>query len=189
MSKSITETLCTPLTNDWGDGVTGFWVILFVFSKIPELVDTAFIVARNKPLIFLNWYHRVTVLLYCFHAHGTEAPQALYFVAMNYSVHALMYGYYCLVALCMKPKWPPPIVITSMQLLQMVVGVAVQVASMIKYARDDAANGACPLNGATAAACTAMYASCFVLFFKFMVDRFVLSPRNARQKKRVEKVA
>jgi hypothetical protein len=66
------------------------WVQLFILSKIPELIDTVFIVQRKRPLIFLHWYHHVTVLLYCWHSYATEASQALYFVAMNYSVHAVM---------------------------------------------------------------------------------------------------
>ena len=35
---------------------------------------------------FFLRYHHVTVLLYCWHAYATEASQALYFVAMNYTV-------------------------------------------------------------------------------------------------------
>jgi hypothetical protein len=83
-------TICTVPTTDWGRGTTGFWVTMFIMSKIPELGDTLFIVLRKKPLIFLHWYHHVTVLLYCWHAFVTEAGSGLYFVAMNYSVHAIM---------------------------------------------------------------------------------------------------
>ena len=58
-----------------------------------------FVIARKKPLIFLHWYHNVTVLLYCWHSYATLAPQELYFVVMNYTVHTAMYGYYRLMAL------------------------------------------------------------------------------------------
>jgi elongation of very long chain fatty acids protein 6 len=85
------DTICTPPDHEWGVGATGLWVQLFILSKIPELIDTFFIVQRKRPLIFLHWYHHVTVLLYCWHSYSTEASQALYFVAMNYSVHAVMY--------------------------------------------------------------------------------------------------
>ena len=44
---------------------------------------------------------------------------------MNYSVHAIMYGYYCLMALRMKPKWMNPFFITVAQISQMIVGVSV----------------------------------------------------------------
>merc|ERR1719271_634156 len=130
---SLEDTLCKPPVFMYGLGATGFWVQLFIFSKIPELFDTIFIVLRKKPLIFLHWYHHVTVLLYCFHAYKTEAPQALYFVAMNYSVHAVMYGYYCLMALRIMPKWFSAGLITLAQISQMIIGVAVQVAAMIIY--------------------------------------------------------
>ena len=80
----------------------------------------------------------MTVLLYCWHSYATEAPQALYFIAMNYAVHAVMYGYYMLMALALKPAWLPPVVVTLLQLAQMVVGVAVQAAAMRAHARDPA---------------------------------------------------
>ena len=98
-ANSFLETISTEPSASWGVGATGLWVQLFIFSKIPELVDTFFIVARQRPLLFLHWYHHVTVLLYRMHFYAHESSQALYFVAMNYSVHAIMYGYYCLMAL------------------------------------------------------------------------------------------
>ncbi len=125
LTKSFTETVCIDPRNTWGKGSCGLWVMLFIFSKLPELVDTVFIVLRKRPLIFLHWYHHVTVLLFCWNAYATLAGTGLYFVAMNYSVHALMYGYYCLTALNMCPKSFPTILITMSQIAQMFVGTGV----------------------------------------------------------------
>jgi len=172
-SEDISATICTEPSSSWGAGATGLWVQLFIFSKIPELVDTYFIVARQRPLIFLHWYHHVTVLLYCWHSYATEASQALYFVAMNYSVHAMMYGYYCLMALKMAPPWLPPVVITMAQISQMFVGVAVQLAASYKYLTG--APG-CSVNGANVFWGGIMYASYFALFAKFAIDRYLRRP-------------
>eukprot|EP00606_Chrysophyceae_sp_TOSAG23-5_P001468 GSChrysophyteH2.ASY1.ANO1.261.1 assembled CDS len=119
------DTICIDPRTSWGHGPTGLWVMLFIFSKLPELVDTVFIVLRKRPLIFLHWYHHVTVLLFCWNAYATLAGTGLYFVAMNYSVHALMYGYYCLTALHLCPKSFPTILITLSQIAQMFVGTGV----------------------------------------------------------------
>jgi hypothetical protein len=94
-------------------------VQLFILSKIPELVDTVFLVLKRKPVIFLNWYHHITVLLFCWHSYVTEAAYGLFFIAMNYTVHAVMYGYFALMALKILPKWFPSWIITIMQISQM----------------------------------------------------------------------
>ena len=132
-TNSLVDNICgtnglDPESN-FGAFATGFWVQMFIFSKPFELFDTYFIVVRKRPLIFLHWYHHVTVLLFCWHSYSFEASTGLFFVAMNYSVHAIMYGYYCLMALRIKPKWINPFFITAAQVSQMVVGVTVSLLS------------------------------------------------------------
>ena len=168
-SEDLSDTMCRDPSQSWGVGATGLWVQLFIFSKLPELVDTYFIVARKRPLLFLHWYHHVTVLLYCWHSYATEASQALYFVAMNYSVHAIMYGYYCLMALKI-PTGIPPVLITAAQISQMIVGVAVQVYASVKYFT--AEEGTCHVNGANIFWGGLMYASYLFLFGQFAYNRY-----------------
>ena len=182
-ANSVLETISANPASSWGVGATGLWVQLFIYSKIPELVDTAFIVARQRPLLFLHWYHHVTVLLYCWHSYATEAPQALYFVAMNYTVHSIMYGYYCLMALKMKPAWLPPVIITVAQISQMVVGVAVQLGASYRwFTEGSGAPGTGLVNGANVFWGGVMYASYFLLFAKFAYDRyFVNSKKNGKK--------
>ena len=73
--------------------------------QIPELFDTVFIILKKKPLIFLHWYHHVTVLLYCWNSYVTESGAGIYFAAMNYAVHAVMYTYYFLQAVRVLPRY------------------------------------------------------------------------------------
>ena len=98
---------------------------LFIFSKYLELIDTVFLVLRKRKVRFLHWYHHFSVLLYCWHAYTWEMPTGLYFAAMNYTVHAVMYFYYFLSGVLTKPPdWA--LLVTVMQLLQMVGGRAIR---------------------------------------------------------------
>ena len=213
-------TVCTPAFESFGVGPSGFWATLFVLSKFPELVDTIFIVLRKKPLLFLHWYHHVTVLLFCWHAYATRTGSGLYFIAMNFTVHAVMYTYYGVKALeniltktappkraakdatkaekdavAVKMKawrknvkvnlWPsfiPPMLITTMQLSQMVVGTAVCLAAIYykfydptvdpAYALTD--DGKCAVDTTNLIAGSLMYFSYFLLFLNFFINRCVV---------------
>ena len=198
MSQNYDETVCTNPINSWGVGPTGFWVMLFVFSKVPELIDTIFIVLRKKPLIFLHWYHHVTVLLFCWNgiyivfkynivnyltAYSTMAGSGLYFVAMNYSVHALMYGYYCLQALRVCPKSFPAVLITLSQIAQMFIGTGVCLSAWYfmlsgKQCSNDISN-------LTAGAL--MYGSYLFLFCQFAFRRYIC-PSKSRGPKEGKKL-
>ena len=84
MSYPLRSNMCDNPAALYGSGSTGLWVQLFILSKFPELLDTFFIVIHKKPLIFLHWYHHITVLLYCWHSYVTTSPSGLFFVVMKY---------------------------------------------------------------------------------------------------------
>jgi len=160
----------------YGDGAVGFWIQLFVLSKIFELIDTLFIVLRKKPLIFLHWYHHVTVLLFTWFCYACENP-GIVFVAMNYTVHSVMYGYYYLMAMKLKPSWMKPQLITFMQISQMVVGVLVAV----NYVVTLKAGGDCHVNTNLLWSCAVMYSSYLYLFAKFFVQRFLFPAPKSKK--------
>ena len=173
MEGTYRDSVCAVAVDNYGAGPTGFWTYLFILSKLPELVDTVFIVLRKKKLIFLHWYHHVTVLLYCWHAYSTRAASGLYFVAMNYSVHAFMYGYFCLQTINKVPKNFPTYVITICQISQMFIGTFVCISCWYYYSYT---TEPCHNDFTNLVAGGLMYGSYLYLFVKFAVTRFLLPP-------------
>jgi len=167
-TMSLRDNFCVDPHLTYGVGSTGLWVQLFILSKIPELIDTFFIVINKKPLIFLHWYHHITVLLYSWHAYVTVCPSGLFFIAMNYSVHAIMYFYYFLMAVKLKPKWLHPAFVTVAQTSQMFVGIIVTFVAFFYYSKESV----CETKKGNNIAAFVMYGSYFFLFLQFFVGRY-----------------
>lgn len=179
------ENMCFDPESHYGSGSTGLWVQLFILSKFPELFDTFFIVVHKKKLIFLHWYHHISVLLYCWHSYVTKTPVGVIFCVMNYMVHSLMYFYYFLMAVKCKPKWLNALWITIAQISQMVVGVVVTVLGFIVYKQY--AEEGCWITADNNLAAFVMYGSYLFLFLEFFVERYFLtSKRSQTQKKKIE---
>lgn len=160
------HSMCFDAEASYGHGPVGMWTLLFILSKFPELIDTVFIVARKRPLIFLHWYHHITVLLFCWHSYTTRSSAGLFFVAMNYTVHALMYFYYFLSACKIRVSWG--MAVTIFQLSQMAVGVAA--CAGVGYYHSTGME--CKQTRGNFMAGLGMYASYFGLFLVFFVRRF-----------------
>ena len=174
------SSVCEVPSKWYYDGVPGFWVAAFILSKIPELADTFFLVTQKKGVIFLHWYHHTTVMLYCWHAYLTNMSSGLWFAAMNYVVHSIMYSYYFLMnvsPLTRKLVKPTAKIITTLQLLQMVQGLIVSVSSFYylsspKGCHVDLANNKMGLF---------MYFTYFVLFAYFFQQSYGKHGRKTRQ--------
>lgn len=162
----------------FGTGSTVHWVMWFILSKFVELFDTFFIVIHKKKLMFLHWYHHITVLLFCWHSWINQQPMGLIFCVVNYAVHSVMYFYYFLMATKCKPKWFNPQVITVAQISQMVVGVT---ACTQAWALADLPGSF--INKNVIKAGFAMYASYLALFVQFFIDRYVVRAKNSSQNK------
>mmetsp|Transcript_36422 Transcript_36422/g.55984 ORF Transcript_36422/g.55984 Transcript_36422/m.55984 type:complete len:102 (-) Transcript_36422:164-469(-) len=99
---------------------------------------------------------------------------------MNYSVHASMYFYYFLMAIRMKPKWIRPIVLTAMQIAQMVVGVFFSMMSFYYYLTDEG----CLVQKENNIAAFVMYGSYLILFCQFFFSRYFKSQVKVVPKKK-----
>lgn len=67
---------------------------LFILSKIPELIDTLFMVLRSKPIVALQWYHHWVTLAICYYVTYLQCDKIVILFFMNYFVHTFMYFYF-----------------------------------------------------------------------------------------------
>lgn len=170
--KGVEHTVCVQ---DYSMGVTGCWTWLFALSKVIELVDTLFIILRKQKLIFLHWYHHATVLVYTWYSVQDETATGRWFVAMNFSVHALMYSYYAFRAMRFSiPKWVN-IVITSLQIAQMIVGIWVNILAYARKLRGEQ----CDVPYSNIYWSFFMYFTYFLLFFHFFRNAYLKKQHDA----------
>jgi len=187
--KGVQHLICEDTRYEWlADNPGGYWTLLFCLSKVPELVDTAFIILRKKELITLHWYHHFTVMLFCWQAWASCNLSGLIFAAMNLSVHAVMYTFYALTALGYRPT-TFALFITLGQISQMVVGTAVTTYVVLDklvwnplkkldftltipgnfLAKQSIFDGQCLVSSGNALAGLVMYGSYLLLFVHFFV--------------------
>ncbi|KAK8386338.1 hypothetical protein O3P69_010779 [Scylla paramamosain] len=177
--------VCIPGPSFLDNRVGGFWNWMFTLSKVPELGDTVFIVLRKQPLIFLHWYHHVTVLLYAWYSYSDYIATARWFVCMNYLVHSAMYSYYALKALKFRvPRWIA-MSITTAQLAQMVMGAVVNIwAYQVKQAGNE-----CHVSYDNIKISLLMYTSYFVLFARFFRKAYVVNHKQGGSQTPKESIA
>jgi len=189
----LTGTLCAPATATFASGTVGFYNFLFVMSKYFELMDTVFIVLRKRKLYFLHWYHHLMALIVCWDGFAWEQPGGLYYAAMNYAVHAIMYSYYSLAMVGKLPTWGP--LVTILQILQMVIGTGISAYTIylsVAYpmtaayfttvpAGGDVSPSAvaavgvgCVQNTNSAVLSMVLYSTFLYLFVRFFVHRFIM---------------
>ncbi|XP_062499445.1 elongation of very long chain fatty acids protein 6-like isoform X2 [Corticium candelabrum] len=81
------QTICSL---EWLEGQSGLWCALFGYSKVLELLDTSFIILRKQKLIFLHWYHHITVLCFCWYAYIYPHGQAFSLLHWNWTSEGIL---------------------------------------------------------------------------------------------------
>jgi len=101
------------------------WYNLFIVSKIPELLDTFFIIARSKKLVALQYYHHFVTLVISFYSWKYLCSKIVIFIFMNYFVHFFMYFYFGLYCYVNKNKYIKMYgtFVNIIQTLQMIIAV------------------------------------------------------------------
>nr|CAD7443782.1 unnamed protein product [Timema bartmani] len=175
-NHGLYHSVCVPSFIEH-DRVSGFWTWMFVLSKLPELGDTVFIVLRKQPLIFLHWYHHITVLLYSWFSYTEYTASARWFIVMNYFVHSVMYSYYALRSMGYSLPRGFAMLITTCQLAQMVTGCAINIWAhqYLQIGQKE-----CHISQINIKLSIAMYFSYFVLFARFFHKAYFSNGRKIK---------
>jgi len=181
-TKGFHHSICN---NEWSaneDKQMVYWLMLFIYSKYAELFDTVFLVLRKKNVIFLHWFHHVTVLLYCQHAWALTIAAGPWFATMNYCVHSIMYMYYFLAKVgYYKLLQPIAPLITVVQIMQMVGGMTILICvakEQLKAVQlpgenwKEASLRTCTVDPANWKMGLLMYFSYFLLFVLLFFDKY-----------------
>jgi len=152
--------VCTPPPRG---GSHALWQLLFIASKVWEFGDTILLVLRKRPVIFLHWYHHMSVLMLSCFIGGRNSPLRRVFANVNSGVHAIMYTYYAAASAGYRAPKPVSMSITIIQLLQMVIGV---------YACIDSLSACNFSENSSAYFSLIIYASYFVLFANFFYQAY-----------------
>lgn len=129
----------------------------------------------------MHWYHHITVLIYSWFSYTEYTASARWFIVMNYCVHSIMYSYYALRAMRFSPPRFIPMVITTLQLTQMIVGCAINIwaHNYLKVA----GQSACNISELNIKLSIVMYFSYFVLFARFFYKTYLSDNAKFSKKK------
>uniref|UniRef100_A0A0K0EXN5 Elongation of very long chain fatty acids protein n=1 Tax=Strongyloides venezuelensis TaxID=75913 RepID=A0A0K0EXN5_STRVS len=164
---------------DMNKGANGYWVWLFMVSKMFELIDTIFLVLRKKPLMFLHWYHHILTVMYSFFSYPYTPGFNRWGIYLNFFVHAFMYTYYFIAS--MKIRVPKAIAqsITTIQILQFIISNWILL-HLFFAIYVFGAN--CDFDDTVFKVATVMEVSYLALFINFFIQRYIKGGKGGKGK-------
>ena len=152
------------------------WPRLLLISPLApswqELFDTVLLVLKKRPVITLHWFHHASVIGFAWAAWAYETPAALWYGAMNYTVHSIMYTYFALTAV---PRVREAVLrfapaVTSLQLSQFAFGTIVNGFAAVAYLSPGVG---CAIQPAILQLAAALYLAYGALFLRLFVRRYL----------------
>jgi hypothetical protein len=117
--SGIEGLMCDSNREHLGQTNVYFWYHIFYLSKMYEFVDTAILILRKKPLIFLHVYHHVITLLLCWYCMYDNLSIQWLCTTANTLVHVFMYYFYACQSLNISVWWKK--YLTTLQIIQFIV--------------------------------------------------------------------
>jgi len=173
VTKGFTASFCQ--SDYYSDLRLNYWYLWFVWSKVPELVDTLFIVLKGRKVIRLHWVHHVLTLCSTWYAFSDVPASARWLVTMNFLAHSIMYSYYTLKSIGISIPGVISIAITSIQILQMLFGLYVHY-MIVVFKRSGIL---CDCSYGVAVTGLSVYLLFLILFVNFFIKTYL----NKRQLK------
>lgn len=165
-----------------------YWMWLFALSKVAEFGDTFFIVLRKQKLIFLHYIHHILTLIFTWYSVSQNISLGRWYVTMNYVVHSVMYAYYAARAVKWNVSRFIAMIITSLQIIQMISGFYVSF-----YAFKSKLFGVyCEISMKSASFGFGVYLVFTYLFARFFIISYIknqkkISDENIQNMKNIEK--
>ncbi|KAF3425750.1 hypothetical protein E2986_12349 [Frieseomelitta varia] len=160
--------------------VSSFSLWIFTTMKLIEFGDTVFIVLRKQPLIFLHWYHHITVLLYAWFSYVETTGSGIWFSLINTFIHSIMYSYYALKAMRFRVPKSISIILTTLQIIQMFWGIVITTSA---YYYIYIAQIQCNITPTNLIFSMLMYCSYLILFVNFFKQSYLSNKRVNKEKK------
>ncbi|NXU20223.1 ELOV6 protein, partial [Pardalotus punctatus] len=173
LTKGLRQSVCSRSV--YVHPVSKLWIYLFALSKLVELGDTLFIVLRKKKLIFIHWYHHLATLIISWYGYKDMAIGMGWNVALNCSVHSVMYFYYTVTAMGIRVPSSIAMTITTSQMVQMTGFVIMNI--LILFWRDDKL---CPISWQTFFFLSCLYVSLLALFTNFFVKTYLGNTQKSK---------
>lgn len=164
--------------NYYTDPLTGYWGWMFVMSKAPELGDTMFLILRKKPVIFLHWFHHALTFVYAQVTYAETQAWCRWSLALNLTVHTIMYFYFGLQALKIRSPRYVAKFITTIQILQFVISC--YIFSHVLYIKFTNSVPNCVASWNVLSLGALMYASYLYLFGAFFYNSYI-NPTTAKK--------
>jgi len=176
-TRGLWYSACADAYELAGSGAPALWAALFTWSKLFELFDTVLLIARKRPLILLHWFHHASVIAFVWSSWIYVTPLALWYGAMNYSVHSLMYTYFFAISFDRRLLRLAPFV-TSMQIAQFAWGTVINILATVSWSRSSIG---CAVHPRFLQIGVAMYLAYGTLFVRLFLQRYLRTAKPSHR--------